>query len=156
MQGMSGKTRGLSDTFVSINASHARYIREKGLQRQKGDGTLVSSQERRAADVPRINRGSNAGQPVIVFHHSVCIVFRLFVIPWGRSGQLFTMPWGAKGLVVSWANRPVGVRSCPVPPRRPALRRAKPFRPWYVRVLDSAGSCKASPGNSAKTTNKPL
>ena len=32
-------------------------LHEKGLQRQKGVGTLVSSQERRAFAVPRINRG---------------------------------------------------------------------------------------------------
>ena len=31
-------------------------LHEKGLQRQIGDGTLVSSQKRRAAVVPRINR----------------------------------------------------------------------------------------------------
>ena len=34
------------------------YIYTKGLQGQKGIGTLVSSQERRAAVVPVINRGS--------------------------------------------------------------------------------------------------
>ena len=33
---------------------------EKGLQRQLGVGTLVSSQERREAAIPRISRGSNA------------------------------------------------------------------------------------------------
>ena len=47
------------------------------------------------------------------------------------------MPRGAKGTVVFWANRPVGVPSCPAPPRRSAVRRPAPTRLWYVRVLDS-------------------
>ena len=38
-------------------------LHEKGLQRQIGVGTLVSSQERRALVVPLINRLSTAGQP---------------------------------------------------------------------------------------------
>ena len=40
-------------------------LHEKGLQRQIGVGTLVSSQERRALAVPLINRGSTAGQPLV-------------------------------------------------------------------------------------------
>ena len=44
-------------------------LHEKGLQRQIGFGTLVSSQERRALAVPLINRGSTAGQPLISFLH---------------------------------------------------------------------------------------
>ena len=36
-------------------------LHENGLQRQFGDGTLVSSLERRAAVVPQINRMSTAG-----------------------------------------------------------------------------------------------
>ena len=46
-----------------------------------------------------------------------------------RSGDVSTT-------LVSWANRSVGVQSCPTPPRRPAVR-PDPTRPWYVRVLDS-------------------
>ena len=49
------------------------------------------------------------------------------------------MPWYVRGTVVSWANRSVGVPSCPAPLRRPAVRRPDPTRPWYVRVLDSTG-----------------
>ena len=44
-------------------------LHEKGLQGQIGDGTLVSSQERRALAVLVINRLSNAGQTLISFPH---------------------------------------------------------------------------------------
>ena len=46
------------------------------------------------------------------------------------------MPWGARGSGLSWADRPVGVPSCPAPPCPAAVRRPEPSRPWYVRVLD--------------------
>ena len=59
---------------------------------------------------------------------SVYIRFTLLVLPRGRSGQLSSMPWGARGSVVSWANRPFGVRSCPVRPRPAAPLRAAPNR----------------------------
>ena len=49
------------------------------------------------------------------------------------------MPRIAKGTVVFWANQPVGVPSYLAPPRRSAVRRPVPTRPWYVRVLDSTG-----------------
>ena len=45
-------------------------LHETGLQRQIGVGTLVSSQERRAAVVPRISRGSTGYQPVV--NRSLC------------------------------------------------------------------------------------
>ena len=44
-------------------------MHEKSLQRQKGGGPLVISQERIALFVPVINRLSTAGQPVISFLH---------------------------------------------------------------------------------------
>ena len=51
------------------HALHEKFpghaLHEKGLQRQIGVGTLVSSQEQRALLVPVINRLSTAGQPVI-------------------------------------------------------------------------------------------
>ena len=53
---------------------HALY--EKGLQRQKGVGPLVSSQEQRALLVSRLNRLSTAG----FVPPAVYIEFRLFVI----------------------------------------------------------------------------
>ena len=60
--------------------SHAYFrghaLHEKGLQRQIGDDPLVSSQERRAAVVLGMNRGSTAGfDPP-----SVYIGIRLFVL----------------------------------------------------------------------------
>ena len=56
-------------------------LHEKGLQRQIGDGPLVSSQERRAAVVLRINRSSAARQLLVVFPHRfkwdfLCSCFR--------------------------------------------------------------------------------
>ena len=58
-------------------------LHEMGLQRQLGVDTLVSNQERRAAVVPRINRGSTAGfDPP-----SVYIGFPLFVLPETRPGS---------------------------------------------------------------------
>ena len=60
--------------IIIINSDTNRVIpghalHEKGLQRQKVDGTLVSSQERRALFVTVINRLSTAGQPLISFPH---------------------------------------------------------------------------------------
>ena len=43
--------QGQAENMIPGHALHAN-----GLQRQIGDGTLVSNQERRAAVVPRINR----------------------------------------------------------------------------------------------------
>ena len=79
---------------------------------------------------------------VLGFEKSVYIGFRLFVFSRKRSGQLSSMSCEARGSDVSWANRPVGVPSCPVPPRLAAspcaaLRRPEPFSPWYVRFSDS-------------------
>ena len=67
---------------------------------------LVSSQERRARSVPRVNRlrincGSNAG----FVPPPVYIAFRLFVLLKRRSGQVCSMPWRVRGTVGSWANR---------------------------------------------------
>ena len=111
-------------------------MHEQGLQKQKGVGPLVGSQERRALLVTAINRLQTACQPLILFPHSVYIAFRLFVLLGRRSGDMSSMPWGVCGMLVSSANCSVGVPSCPAPPRRPAVR-PDPTRPWYVRVLDS-------------------
>ena len=46
-------------------------LHEKGLQRQKGAGPLVSSQEERALLVLLINRGKTGRQPRILFPHAV-------------------------------------------------------------------------------------
>ena len=42
-------------------------LHEKDLQRQIAVGTLVKSQQRRALAVPRLNRGSTACQPDVLF-----------------------------------------------------------------------------------------
>ena len=59
-------------------------LHEKGLQRQKGDGPLVSSQEQRALLVPLMNRLSTADFVPL----SVYIGFRLYVLLERRSGDL--------------------------------------------------------------------
>ena len=97
-------------------------LREKGLQRQIGVSGLLGSQERRAAVVLQINRWSTAG----FVPPSVYIRFRLFALPKNRSGQLSSMFRVVRGTVVSWANRPVGVPSCPAL-FAPSPRRALPF-----------------------------
>ena len=61
-----GVTAGRQQLFVPAadkckNHVPGHALHEKGLQRQVGVGTLVSSQERRALLVARINRGSTAG-----------------------------------------------------------------------------------------------
>ena len=111
-------------------------MHEKGLQRQKGVGPLVSSQEQRALLVPLINRVINRWSTAGFVPPSVYIGFRLFVLLERRSGDVSSMPWRVRGTLVSWANSSVGIQSCPTPPRRPAVR-SDPTRPWYVRVLES-------------------
>ena len=59
-QGMDAKWDSAGqNSNVELFPGHA--LHEKGLQRQIGVGTLVSSQERRALFVPRIYRGLTAG-----------------------------------------------------------------------------------------------
>ena len=88
----------------------------------------------RPADKPRVNR---------TFCSSICVHMISFV---HASGETFG--------TVSFLRRP-GVQevrlfpgrtgpsaSCsapPAPPRRPAVHRPAPTRPWYVRVWDSTG-----------------
>ena len=107
-------------------------------------GKLVSSQERRTLLVPRnkplINCSSTAGCVL----PSVYMGFRLFVLPKKTFTTVSTMLWRAKRAVVSWANRPVGVPSCPAPPRPAALPCAvqpRPARGIYDQVLDSTNIC---------------
>ena len=122
--------------FFCVVPGHA--LHEQGLQGQKGVGPLFGSQEERALIVLVINRLQTACQPLVLFSLSVYIGFRLFVLLGRRSGDVSSMPWGVRGTLVSWAYCSVGVPSCPAPPRRPTVR-PDPTRPWYVRVLDSAG-----------------
>lgn len=100
---------------------------------------------RRPAVEPRINRLST-GRFVPL---SVYILFRLFVFPKKHARQLFSMPWRARGSVVTWAERPVGVQSCPAPPRlapphRPGPPRPDPPRPDPPVVCSGFGHDKFS------------
>ena len=61
----------------------------------------------------KINRGSSAG----FVPPSVYIGFHLFVLPGTRPGGFSSIVWKVKASVASWANRPVGVPSCPSAPR---------------------------------------
>ena len=79
---------------------------------------------RRPIDKPVINCWSTAG----FVPPSVYIGFPLFVLPRRCSGQLSSVRWGARAAAVSSANRPVGVPSCPLPPRPAAPPWAAPNR----------------------------
>ena len=89
-------------------------------------GYPARSSGRRPADKPLIYCGSTT----CFVLPAVYVGFPFFALAKRRSGQLSSMPWGARGTVVSesWANRPVGVRSCPVPPRPAAPLCAAPNR----------------------------
>ena len=54
---------------ILMGESPGHALHEKGLQRQKGAGPLVSSQERRALFIPLLKRGSNAGPTRALFLH---------------------------------------------------------------------------------------
>ena len=91
MQGMSGNEPRVNRSFRSSTGLHTLMVvraseemsrtvssirfpghalHEKGLQRQIGVGTLASSKERRALLVPRLNRGSTGGHPLV--NRSLC------------------------------------------------------------------------------------
>ena len=107
-----------SSVGVNYVRTPGHALHEKGLQRQIGGGTLVSSHEQRALFVPRLNRGSTAD----FVPPSVSIGFRLFVLLERRSSDVSSIPWKVQGTCVSWANSSVGTQSCPTPPGRPAGR----------------------------------
>ena len=105
-------------------------LHEKGLQRQKSVGTLVSSQERRALAVPVINRLSTAGQPLISFLHRftwdfVCSCFRKVV----QDSVFDSLEGKTEGCLLARSTRRRPVLPSPAPPRRPAVRRPDPTGP---------------------------
>ena len=53
------------DHGIMVHGVPGHALHEKGLQRQKGDGPLVSSQEHRALLVPRLNRLSTGCRSVV-------------------------------------------------------------------------------------------
>ena len=78
---------------------------------------------------------------------SVYIGFPMFVFAKDPSGQMLTILWRARGTVGFWdtPTRRHFVLPGPAAPRRSAVRRADPNRPWYVRVLDSTDfACSCS------------
>ena len=93
---------------------------------KKGVSTLVSSQERRAAVVPRINRGSTAGFVL----PSVYTKFRLLWMLLEGKGD---------GDFLGEATHRRHVLPCPAAPCRSAVRRPASNRSRYVQVLDSTG-----------------
>ena len=109
-------------------------LHEKGLQRQIGVGTLLSSQKRRALFVPRFNRTfcSSTGLHRISFVRASEETFTR-VLFGTLSGTKERCPLGEP-------NRRRPFRPGPAWPRRRAVHRLAPTRPWYIRVLDSAGS----------------
>ena len=117
-------------------ACPGRALHEKGLQRQIGVGTLVSSQERRAPAVPLINRLATAGQPLVnrgstadFVPPSVYIGFRFVRASEETFRTVFSIRWRARGRVVSGPDRPNGVPSYPAPPRPAAPPCSAPTRP---------------------------
>ena len=70
-----------------------------------------------------------AGPARVFFFHRFTRGFRAFVLLKSRSGQVCPMHWRVQGGSVSWANRYVGVPSCPAPPSPAALPYAAPPRP---------------------------
>ena len=101
----------------------------------------VSSQERRAAVVPRINRSSIARQTIVVFLDPVCIGFNTFVLPKKRPGQMFAirevenerscLGRGAAPSLCPSPRRLASPRSAPLCPASPNPAVAAPPRLWW-------------------------
>ena len=102
-------------------------LHEKGLQRQIGDGTLVSSQERRALAVPLINRGTIAGQPRVnrSFRSSIGLHRISFVRASEETSRTVfgSLEGKREGCLLAGSTRRRPVLPSPAPPRRPAVRR---------------------------------
>ena len=88
---------------------------------------------------PADNRLSTAGQTVIVFPHWFTLGFACSCSPKDVQDSL---EGSMDGCLLSETTRRRPVLPVPAPPRHPAVRRSAPTRPWYVRVLDSAGHAK--------------
>ena len=94
------------------------------------------------AGQPLVNRWSTAGQPLV--NRGFCSPnglhrIRLFVRPETRPGRFSSIAWKLRRVVLFWANRPVGVLSCPSPPCPAAPPCAAQPRPAHgiIRVSDS-------------------
>ena len=95
------------------------------LQRQIGIGTIPSSQERRAAVVPRINRLSNARQTDV--SSSIGLNRILFVLASGGSFRTLRCTGGQEGRLSPGRTDPSASR--PAPPRPAPPPRLSPPRP---------------------------
>ena len=128
---------------VVVVPGHA--LHEKNLRRQIGDGSLVSSEERKAAVVLRINRVSTADKPRInsgsrgFVPPSIYIIFRSFfrrdiqtVVFDAQEGKRDGCP-----LVEPTRRRPV--LPGPAPPRRLVVCRPAPARPELPLVCPGFG-----------------
>ena len=114
-----------------------------GLQRQKGDGPLVSSQEQKTLLVPVINRLSTAYQPLV--NRSWCSSIGLITISivraFGKTSRkrfCISDAWGGTSLLGEMFCRRSVLPGATPPPRRIAVR-LDPNCLWYVRVLESIG-----------------
>ena len=107
-------------------------MHEKGLQRQKSVGPLVSSQEERALPVPVINRGSTADFVPAFGLHRISLV--------RASGEAFRRRV-FDALEGTRDSCLLGDQFCWHPvlpdPAPPSAGRPDPNCPWYVRILDS-------------------
>ena len=115
--------------FLRRFPGHA--LHEKGLQRQIGVGTLVSSQERRALAVLVINRLSTAGQPLISVLHRFtydkgCSCFRRDV----QDSVFDSLESKREGCLLAGSTRRRAVLPKPDPLSPP--RRAPPQTDWPV------------------------
>ena len=134
-----------SITFANIAGIHRvipeHALHEKGLQRHKGVGALVSSQAGRTLFVPRIYRWSTAGFVPPSVSEGGC----LFVLPESRSKQLRSTVGRARKRLFPGRTDPSASRPsplCPAPP--PAARWAAPTRPWYEKPWIGMPSVVAS------------
>ena len=130
---------GFFNEATGLFSGHA--LREKGLQKQKGAGPMVSSREQRAAVVPPMNRASTGRQP---------LVKRIKVLSSSLYGMSFVRTFERTYLTIisGFLNRKkggylLGTRwKIASPSARAPQRSAPPCRPrsWFVRVWDSTAS----------------
>ena len=107
---------------------------KKYLERKEDVGPLFSSQEKKTFFVPLVNNGSNGCQPLIMFRHSCCMKFRLFVYLETRAGDLVRFSSVNEGRLPPWRS----VQSaCHFAQPRPAVRPCAPIRPhpWFVWIM---------------------
>ena len=76
------------EIFCMQNAAKDKGRQKVFNKRNRSSSQLVSSQERRAADVPRTNCSSNARQSVIVFLNPVYTGFTMFVLPQNNASTV--------------------------------------------------------------------